>query len=206
MRELLARLAQFVDPQQVIVVDDGSVDDTAELCSTKGVRVFRHRRNLGKGKALQTGFDAFLQTKFAFVATMDADLQHAPEHLPAFADVQSVTDADVVIGTRRMMGTGMPLHRILSNTITSRLVSVRTGMSIRDSQSGYRYIKRRVIEAVSLQSSGFEAETEFLLKAAGKGFVIGGVPIETIYAKEKSSMKNWETTVKFVKVLLQEYS
>ncbi|MBI3004577.1 MAG: glycosyltransferase family 2 protein [Ignavibacteriales bacterium] len=203
--DLLSRLLRFVGHDQIILVDDGSEDETAELSSRERVRVLRHHRNLGKGKALQTAFDEFLHSDFPFVATMDADLQHAPEHLPSFAEQQALTDADLVIGWRKVFGTGMPAHRMLSNLITSKLVSLRTGITIKDSQCGYRYIARDVIETVSLQSSGYEAETEFLLKAARKGFRIESVPIETIYTNEKSKIKNWETTVKFVKVLLQEY-
>lgn len=202
---LFARLWKFVEPAQVIVVDDGSEDDTAEVCSMHGVHVFRHHRNLGKGKALQTGFDAFLQTEFSFVATIDADLQHAPENLPSFVEVQRLSGADIVVGKRRIFGVGMPPHRMLSNILTSKLVSLRTGLHIPDSQCGYRLVARQAIEAITLESSGYEAETEFLIKAAKKGFRVEAVPIETIYAGEKSSMKNWDTTFKFIKVLMQEY-
>ena len=78
-------------------------------------------------------------------------------------------------------------------------------MAIQDSQCGFRLIRRNVIDSVSLQSAGFEAETEFLIKAAKLGFSIGSVPVQTVYANEKSSMSHWATTVGFVKVLLRDY-
>ncbi|HLF19685.1 MAG TPA: glycosyltransferase family 2 protein [Bacteroidota bacterium] len=202
---LFARLWRFVERKQVVLVDDGSSDGTAEISSKEGVQVFRHQTNLGKGKALQTGFDASLHMDSAFAVTMDADLQHAPEDLPSFFEAQTITGADVLVGMRRRRGTRMPLHRVLSNTVSSRLVSWRTGQDIKDSQCGYRLMKRSVVERLSLESSGYEAETEFLIKAAKEGFRIEFVPIETIYSNEGSSMRNWETTVKFVKVLLREY-
>ena len=202
---LLKRLWKFVEPRQVIVVDDGSADETAEISRRERVQVFRHDANLGKGKALQTGFNAMLRSEFGFAVTMDADLQHTPEHLPLFVEIQNMTGADVVVGMRRRFGTRMPFHRVLSNTITSKLVSMRTGQPIEDSQCGYRLIKRKVIEVITLESSGYEAETEFLIKAAKKGFKIESVAVETVYASEKSFIRNWDTTVKFVKVLLKEY-
>jgi GT2 family glycosyltransferase len=161
--------------------------------------------NLGKGRALQTGFQEFLKSDSPFAVTMDADLQHRPDDLPSFVSIQAATDADVVVGKRQRLGTSMPMSRILSNTLTSQLVSMRTGVRMEDSQCGYRLIKRDVLESVGLESSGYEAETEFLIKAAKKGFRITFVPIQTVYGNEMSFMTNWKTTVGFVKVLLKEY-
>ena len=199
------RLQPFVEPRQILVVDDGSRDATAEVSGRAGVRVYRHDKNLGKGRALETGFEAVRHTDCGFVVTMDADLQHQPEDLRSFFETQKITKADIVLGKRPRWRTAMPLHRVLSNTVTSRLVSMRTGMAIRDSQCGFRLIRRNVIDSVSLQSAGFEAETEFLIKAAKLGFSIGSVPVQTVYGIEKSSMSHWATTVGFVKVLLREY-
>jgi GT2 family glycosyltransferase len=99
----------------------------------------------------------------------------------------------------------MPVHRKLSNTITSALVGLRTGVKIKDSQCGFRLIRRSVIEHVRLDSTGYEAETEFLIKAARRGFTIEFVPVQTIYGKEKSYMTHWATTMNFIKVLFRKY-
>ena len=203
--QLFKRLQPFVEARQIFVVDDGSSDATAEVSSRAGARVCRHDKNLGKGRALQTGFEAIRNTDFGFVVTMDADLQHQPEDLPSFFEIQRITKADIVLGRRPRLRTNMPLHRVLSNTVTSRLVSMRTGLAIQDSQCGFRLMRRNVIDSVSLQSAGFEAETEFLIKAAKLGFTIGSVPVQTVYTNEKSSMSHWATTVGFVKVLLRDY-
>ncbi|MEI7907900.1 MAG: glycosyltransferase family 2 protein, partial [Bacteroidota bacterium] len=80
-----------------------------------------------------------------------------------------------------------------------------TGAAISDSQSGFRFITRAVLEHVRLESAGFEAETEFLIKAAARGFTFGSIPIDTIYAGERSHMTHVQTTVNFIKVLLKQY-
>jgi hypothetical protein len=99
----------------------------------------------------------------------------------------------------------MPLSRILSNSLTSFLVTARTGVSIPDSQCGYRLIGREVLERVVVVAEGYEAETELLIKAAAKGFTIGWVPVNTVYQGEQSHMTHWSTTKQFVRTLLKEY-
>jgi len=202
---VIAGVAQYINRANIIVVDDGSSDTTASVAASFDVRVLRHSVNSGKGAALQTGFDSVLETSLDAVITLDADLQHPPDCIPQFTGLYSSGEFDIIIGSRLHNRKGMPFHRILSNTITTFLVSARTAKKITDSQSGYRLIDRKVLEALRLQSLGFEAETEFIIKAASLGFRFGSVPIRTIYAGEKSYMTNFATTVNFIKVLFQDY-
>jgi glycosyltransferase involved in cell wall biosynthesis len=139
------------------------------------------------------------------VITMDADLQHDPVEIPHFVAERSRCNADFVIGYRKRLGSGMPIHRIMSNTITTALVWAKTGVKVRDSQSGYRLITRRVLSSITVESDGYEAETEILIKAARKGFRFAFIPIATIYGGAKSHMTHWWTTKQFLKVLLKEY-
>jgi len=205
--ELINRLHRLSGDVQIIVVNDGSIDKTSEVAKSAGVIVLQHEKNRGKGTALQTGFDYTKNLAgIEFILTIDADLQHQPEDVPKFFLVQQQTDADIVIGWRKRIGTQMPVHRLLSNTITSAMVGMRTGVKIKDSQCGFRLIRRSVIERVRLESAGYEAETEFLIKAARHEFTIQFVPVNTIYGEEKSYMKHWVTTVNFIKVLFRNYA
>ncbi len=204
--ELIRRIEPIVPRTHILVVDDGSHDGTSAIAAAEEVRVLTHHQNFGKGRALRTGFEYVLRsTDAGFVVTMDADLQHRPEELPSFFMALQSHPFDLLVGYRSRWGTSMPLPRKLSNAITSFLVSARTGVPIRDSQCGYRLISRRAVESVELTADGYEAETEFLIKAARKGFRIGFVPIATVYGKERSAMTPVRTTLRFLQTLLREY-
>jgi len=205
--QLLERVRNVVPDALCVVVNDGSQDSTESVAREKGAMVVNHARNCGKGAALRTGFSYLLSIPdVRYIITMDADLQHVPEDIPLFLKVEEQTEADIVIGRRQRKGSKMPLHRRLSNTLTSWLVSTRTKIPILDSQCGYRLIRKEVIEVIQLESNGYEAETEFLLKAARDGFTIAHAPIQTVYNNEKSYMTNWHTTINFLNVLLKEYA
>jgi len=205
IRGVISGVMEHVPADRILVVDDGSSDGTALVAGKLGVRVLKHNENKGKGAALQTGFDYFLESPFDAILTLDADLQHPPRSIPDFFNLYETGKFDVIIGSRLHHKKGMPFHRVLSNTITTFLVSARTSLNIPDSQSGYRLIDRTVLNAVRLRANGFEAETEFIIKAAQCGFRFGSVPIETVYAGEKSHMTPWMTTTNFIKVLFKEY-
>lgn len=202
---VISAVTKHIHNENIIVVDDGSSDTSASVAASFGVQVLSHSVNRGKGAALQTGFKLALRTSLDAVITLDADFQHSPDFIPQFVSMYSSNNYDIIIGSRLHNKKGMPFHRVLSNTITTFLVSARTSKKITDSQSGYRLIDRKVLESVHLISNGFEAETEFIIKAAAHGFRFGFVPIETVYAGEKSHMTNFSTTVNFVKVLFQDY-
>lgn len=202
---LLERTVRFVPRENIIVVDDGSSDSTGTIAVSFGACHVRHDCNKGKGTALRSGFDAAVQRGCDAVITMDADLQHQPEDIPRFVELYGLQQYDIIIGSRLHDKKGMPFHRILSNTITTFLVSVRSGVTISDSQSGFRLLSRRVLERVTTQAAGFEAETELLLRSAKQNFAFGSIPIDTVYAGEKSHMTHLRTTINFVKVLFKEY-
>ncbi|MBC8044045.1 MAG: glycosyltransferase family 2 protein [Rhizobacter sp.] len=206
--ELLPRLKKIIPPDRIIAIDDGSTDRTASLLRQSGVQVSSHPTNLGKGRSLRTGYEAALRQGALQVLSLDSDLQHAPEDIPNLLAV----NADLVIGSRRRAfaptvlrpaPTPMPLLRRLSNRITSELVSLLVRQPVLDSQCGFRLASRGCIEAVlpKCKETGFMFETEFLLVAAAAGFTIGSAEIETRYAGEKSYMRPFSETVKFLKLI-----
>jgi glycosyltransferase involved in cell wall biosynthesis len=204
--QVVKRTLNSVPGALVLVVNDGSADDTSVIAASVGAEIVRQKKNMGKGAALQAGFDRVMQYSYIeLIATLDADLQHRPEDLPAFMEAIYRDDVEMAIGSRERWGSKMPIERIFSNAITSALVRARTGLPVQDSQCGFRMIRRRVLEHVRLTTSGFEAETEFLIRAAQNRFRMTSVPIRTVYGGEESHMTHWTTTQRFVNVLMKEF-
>jgi len=203
---LLRELSRHVRTEDILVVNDGSTDNTREKAEGMGVEVLDLGERWGKGRALAQGF-AVLKNKRELdsVITMDADLQHDPSDLTRFLEARRRDGTNIVMGVRRRLGTGMPLERQLSNTLTSLMVSARIGRKIPDSQCGYRLIGIEVLRKVTIESEGFEGETELLIKAARLGFTFSFVKVRTHYGNEVSHMTYWETTRLFVNTLLKDY-
>jgi len=191
-----------VGKENVLVVDDGSPDAFPAEAARLGYSVVRHERNMGKGVALRTGFAWALAHGYAGVITLDGDGQHDPGLIPSFLRRAEETGADIVIGSRRRDLKTMPLVRVFVNWFTSRVVSWLAGRRIEDSQSGYRYVSARVLEEVRLEGERYDLESEILVKAARKGFVIDSIPIPTVYGEEKSSIKPLKDAVTFWRLVL----
>lgn len=173
----------------VIVVDDGSTDNTEEIAKKAGAIVLRHTKNQGKGAALRTGFNYVLKNQWEIIITLDGDLQHNPHSIPRFLE-KIKQGYDVVVGSRHATRSEeMPFARILSNLITTQALRVFFKVPVTDSQSGYRAFRRRVLEVIPVRDSGFSAETEILIDAQRAGFLISEVPIATSYGEEKSKIR-----------------
>ncbi|MDD4280824.1 MAG: glycosyltransferase family 2 protein [Candidatus Methanofastidiosa archaeon] len=176
----VAEVVGRCDPSyEVVVVDDGSSDDTYEVASETRARVVRHAANKGKGQALVTGL---AHAEGDIIVFLDADLQHLPEDIPAIvAPIESGTH-DMVIGSRRLGKTGdMPLLRRISNRTTTTLVRLFTGLSVTDTQSGFRAFRADALRAMPLKSKRFEVETEMLVCAARRRLRVCEVPIAIVY-------------------------
>jgi len=184
----------------VLVVDDGSADDTAPVAREAGAEVLQRRPNAGKGAALRAGFRRALEAGFDGVVTLDGDGQHDPAEIPlflaAFARGRAVDAAGAATGPRPDLVVGrrdfsrMPPARRLANTIGGRTFSWAVGAKVPDNQSGYRLVGRRLMEA-SLGSAedGFEFEVEILAACIARGWPVGWVPIRTIYAGGPSHIR-----------------
>ncbi len=188
----------------VLVVDDGSSDDTAAHAAAAGAEMLYQRPNQGKGAALRAGFRYALDHGYDAVITLDADGQHDPAELPAFLDLDAAQQPDLIIGERQF--TRMPFPRNLSNTLGRWLFSWALGQLVRDNQSGYRLISRRLMEATLTSSEqGFEFEVEMIVTCVRHGFRLAGVPIRTIYGDEKSHIKPLRQTIHFFRVVWQTW-
>lgn len=188
----------------ILVIDDGSSDDTSAAARKAGATVYCHERNKGKGAALKTGFRYALDHDFDCVITLDSDGQHDPAYIPAFLNAQSQTGADLIIGSRLRDKADMPLDRRFSNWATSRLVSLLLRTNIEDLQSGYRLYSRQLLGELRLESDRFELETEIVIKAVRKGYPPVFVPIKVEYGRGfPTHMNRFDDTIRWCKMVLK---
>jgi glycosyltransferase involved in cell wall biosynthesis len=177
----------------VLVVDDGSTDDTAAQAEAAGARVIRQVPNQGKGAALRAGFRAALEEGWDAVVTLDADGQHDPDEIPRFIGAFATEGAsgprpELVIGRRDFAR--MPPTRRLANRLGTAAFSWAVGRHVPDNQSGYRLVGRRLM-AATLESdeAGFEFEVEMIAVCLRRGWTLAWVPITTIYGGEPSHVR-----------------
>lgn len=186
----------------VLVVDDGSRDDTPRAAAEAGADVYLQKPNQGKGAALRAGFRRALEQGYAGVITLDADGQHDPDEIEAFLQAYHKQPADLIIGSRDF--SRMPPVRRFANTVGTWALSWAMGQPVPDNQSGYRLISRRLMEAM-LESgeSGFEFEVEMIMTAVRRSMTLGWVPIRTIYAGEKSHIRPGKHAVQFFRMVMR---
>lgn len=188
----------------VVVVDDGSVDGTSELAKRNGAVVIRHDRKKGKGTSLKDGLTWATSNAYDYIITIDSDGQHNPQEIPLFI---KKADADakvgVVIGNRLLNPKNMPFVRFCTNKFMSYLISTLCKQDIPDTQCGYKLIKKDVLKVISIKARKFEIESELLVKTARAGFKISSIPIESIYAEEKSKIDPFIDTIRFIKFLVK---
>lgn len=185
----------------VLVVDDGSRDDTADQARAAGATVLTQTPNQGKGAALQAGFRWALAEGYEAVVTLDADGQHNPAEIPKFLQAYETQRADLVIGQRNF--SQMPPVRRLANWLGGLGYSWAVGQAIPDNQSGYRLLSRRLLTTLLAQNfeRGFEYEVEMITMCVRRGFTMAWVPIETIYAGETSHINPLLHTRNFLRLL-----
>ena len=199
--EVVAQTRSHVN--EIVVIDDGSTDNTAAFAERAGAKVVRHELNRGKGAAIATGLDYFGRSDAEFGVFLDADGQHDPGEIPKFIEAARNMNADVVVGTRMTETRDMPLVRRLTNRFTSWVTSRMARQTIPDSQCGFRLIRRSVLPHLELSSSHFEIETEVLIQAARAGHRIVSVPIRTIYgnAARASHIHPLRDTIRFFRLV-----
>ena len=202
LKSVLQQVGKFISTNQIIVVNDGSTDQTADLIlGNTDILYHEHSKNQGKGQALQSGFRMALhQPDLRAVITLDADGQHEPYFIPEFIKLYNQRNFDLIIGARSRNLSAMPVHRIMSNSITSLMLSLRSGVSIRDSQSGFRLIDKQILASVKTKFSGYQAETELVLHSALRGSRIGFVPVSTVYGEEASYIRPIHDIIDFVRI------
>ena len=188
----------------VVVIDDGSVDDSGNIAEFSGAGVIRHARNKGKGASLQEGFQYALARDYEWILTMDGDGQHAVEDIANFITMAQEQPQGVITGNRMSNPQGMPGVRFWTNRLMSAIISFLCRQRIPDTQCGFRMISRDVLRGIQVTCKDYEIETEVLIKASKKGFKIYSVPIQTIYMGEASKINPVVDTCRFIIYIVKE--
>lgn len=180
-------------PVKVIVVDDGSTDDTAIIAQAAGATVIRHPANRGKGQALNTGFTAGRSLNPAAIVVIDADGQHLPEQLTEVVRPVIAGEADIVVGSRYLSpdNGGVPRQRVLGHWFFNQATRMLSGVKVTDSQSGFRAFSPKAYNADLFHSSDFSVESEMQFLARQFDLRVKEVPI-TIRYTDKPKRSVWQ--------------
>lgn len=173
----------------VLIVDDGSTDQTAARARAAGAEVLSRPTNTGKGSAVRAGLAHVMTGPFTHVVLLDGDMQHRPDEASRLLDEAERTGADMVLGERQFRREEMPAARYHANRIGSRALSWFVGAPVGDSQCGFRVCRLDALRDLPLRASGYDIETEMLVKLRRKGARLASVPITTVYAAERSKLR-----------------
>lgn len=184
---VVAGIRGIVD--QVFVVDDGSEDETAIRAAEAGAVVLRHERNGGKGNAVRTGLTKVLEGPFTHVLLLDGDMQHLPTEAATLITTAANSGADAVLGERRFFRENMPASRYHANRLGSVVLSWFIGVRLRDTQCGFRIFRLDSLRRLRLRATGYEIETEMLVKVRRRGGRLASVPITAVYGNEQSKLR-----------------
>ena len=167
---------------RVIVVDDGSCDRTADLAEEAGAMVIRHERNMGKAAGLNHGFQAALQLGTDVIVCLDGDAQHDPAEIPTVAEPVLAGEADVVIGSRFLeIRSEIPGWRQIGQKALNGATNIASGISVSDTQSGYRAFSGGAAQALRFHGGGLSVESEMQFMFEPAGLRVVEVPISVKY-------------------------
>ena len=191
----------------MIVVNDGSVDETKRVALEYGALLLEHPSNLGKGAALRTGFNYILGKDYQVVITLDADGQHDPSEIPSLLRIFQSVKPDILIASRATEFVRMTFLRRFWNRLAVKAVARLCHADITDSQSGFRLIRTGILKEIPLHTSGYEMELELLIKACKKDFNVLSVPTNlpkvdgTPFSHFKPVADTWRGCKVFLRIL-----
>jgi glycosyltransferase involved in cell wall biosynthesis len=179
----------------VLVLDDGSRDGTAEAARAAGAEVLSNRHNLGLGRTIRRGFEAALRTDAEVIVQLDADGQHDPAEIPKLLEPIASGEAELVLGARLKSSYTAPLLKRLGNRAFTKVLKDLTGQDIRDGQTGFRAMHREVLEKC-LPINEFSYTQEMIIRAAKEGFHIRSVGI-TVHERYDEHNRLFRSPLKF---------
>ena len=182
---LVLQARQYAD--EVIVVDDGSRDETTQVAKLAGATVIKHEQNRGKGAAIQSILAEAIRRNANTLVLLDADAQHDPREIPTL--LKGISQGfDLVIGSRTIKQSDIPLYRHVGQKVLSYATRILSSGKISDTESGFRALSRKAISQLQLRETGFAVEAEMISDAIRKGLKVTEVPITVIYTNDGSTL------------------
>jgi glycosyltransferase involved in cell wall biosynthesis len=182
---LVLSARQYVD--EVVVVDDGSSDSTAQIAGLAGAQVVRHEKNLGYGAAIRSILDQAKKMDADVLVVLDADSQHDPQEIPTL--VQPIVEGfDFVIGSRRNQASKIPFYRRVGQKVILNSLSVLSGNQLTDSECGFRAFSKKALDTLKLKEDGMAVSAETIAEATRCNLKITEVPVSVTYHKDSSTV------------------
>jgi len=182
---LVTEARQYAD--KVLIIDDGSTDDTSRVARLAGATVIQHKENRGYGTAVQSILAEAKRMSPDILVLLDADSQHNPNEIPHL--VKPISEGfDLVIGSRKLQKDSIPLYRRIGQKVISYFSYILSGKKLSDSESGFRVFSRKAINMLELREDGMSVSAETIANAAEKGLKITEIPISIIYTGDSSTL------------------
>ena len=182
---VILKARQYAD--EVIVIDDGSSDDTVKVAGLAGATVVQHKENQGYGAAIQSILAQARARNPDILVLLDADSQHDPEEISALT--KAISDGyDLAIGSRKLRRDDIPAYRQAGQKVISYFTRILSGSKLADTESGFRAFSRKAIAVLEPKEKGMAVSAETVSLATAKGLKIAEVPISAIYTKDGSTL------------------
>jgi len=185
----------------VIVVNDGSTDNTAEILSLfQGISVISYSVNRGKGYALKKGFREAKERGFDYAVTIDSDGQHRAEEISLFVSEVEKHPGSIIVGSRNLLAENMPGKNSFANNFSNFWFRLQTGNPLPDTQSGFRLYPVEKVSMINTLSRRYEYELEILVRLAWKGMAVRSIPVSVIYQPEGERTTHFRPFADFVRI------
>ncbi len=196
--QVIKEVSKYVE--DIIVVNDGSTDNTTELLSHSAVTVVTHAKNRGKGQALVSGFRKAKDKGFTHAITIDADGQHFASDIPKFQKELEIHQESIIVGCRNLTEENMPRGNTFANKFSNFWFRIQTCIDLSDTQSGYRLYPLKQLKGLYLITSRYEAELELLVFAAWAGVHINTISVKVYYPPKDERVTHFRPIYDFTRI------